>query len=149
MKKIILIFFILFFQINIFAEDKITISGNLEMGTSLAEYNAFLDVKLALNLYFWKFKNITYVGSRTWLIYYHNGEFTGLPYREIYYYGNKASIAGVFVKYEHYCNHVVYSPKIHGNAYDDFNKRWWSNYYGDDLTTISIGYEFELPIWTK
>jgi len=134
---------------------KITVAGKVEMGTDIESYNAFLDVDLGLNIYFWKCRNYTYGGSRTWFVPDWN-ELSGYPFREIYYCGNRFYIAGFFVDFKHFCNHAVKSNHEHshtieynGEKYYTANNKWYSNFWGEDMTTISIGYEFELPVYNS
>lgn len=127
---------------------KITVSGEVELGTDVESYNTFLDVDLGFNFYFWKCHNYTYVGSRTWFVADWQG-LSGYPYREIYYYGNRFYVAGFFIDVQHFCNHPVYSTSIHSKevSWNNPNDDWWSNVWGDTITTISIGYKFELPVY--
>ena len=53
-----------------------------------------------------------------------------------------------FINIYHFCNHAIYSEKIHDSG-ENWNDRWWSNRWGETMTTISIGYEFELPVYNS
>lgn len=132
---------------------KLTLSGEIELGSDIASYNAFADVNAAFNLYFWKCKNSLYGGSTTWMRmdWYKPSAY---PFREIYYYGNRFSLYGFFIDVKHFCNHPVNSKTIHSTTeiFPDgtivkIKDGWWSNYWGETLTTVSIGYEFEFEIW--
>lgn len=121
---------------------KVSVSGRIEVGTDIKSYNTFADIDLGLNIYLWKFKNYSYAGSRTWFIFGQKGSKSGWPYREIYYFGNTLSIKGFFIDVMHFCDHPVsYSTTI--------TKKWWKNNYIESMTTISVGYKFELPIYTN
>jgi hypothetical protein len=132
---------------------KLTLSGEIELGSDIASYNAFADVNAAFNLYFWKCKNSLYGGSTTWIRmdWYKPSAY---PFREIYYYGNRFSLYGFFIDVKHFCNHPVKSNELHstrivinGRDYYTMNEKWYSNFWGETLTTISVGYEFEFDIW--
>ena len=124
----------------------LTLSGEIELGSDIASYNAFADVNAAFNIYFWKCKNSLYGGSTTWMQMDWNKP-SAYPFREIYYYGNRFSIYGFFVDVRHFCNHSVKSNALHTDAYGYENKQWRSNFWGETMTTISVGYEFEFDIW--
>lgn len=130
---------------------KLTLSGEIELGSDIASYNSFADVNAAFNLYFWKCKNSLYGGSTTWMQmdWYKP---TAYPFREIYYYGNRFSLYGFFVDVRHFCNHPVKSNKLHikqlgESNYYTMNEKWYSNFWGETITSISVGYEFEFDIW--
>lgn len=141
MKKLIIIFLLL--SSPLVAGTKVTISGELELGSDVQSYNAFFDVNLGLNVYYWKLKNYTYVGSTTWMVADWNKP-SAYPFREIYYYGNRLSVYGAFIDVKHFCNHAVRSSAIHGDEYE--SKKWRSNFWGETITSISVGYEFELVV---
>lgn len=137
---------------------KLTLSGEIELGSDIASYNAFADVNAAFNLYFWKCKNSLYGGSTTWMQMDWN-EPTAYPFREIYYLGNRFSIYGFFIDVKHFCNHPVKSNELHNSqktywdssgkstTYYSMNSKWYSEFWGETITTVSIGYEFEFDIW--
>lgn len=133
---------------------RLTLSGEIELGSDIASYNAFANVNAAFNLYFWKCKNKLYGGSLTWMQMDWQQP-TAYPFREIYYFGNRFSLYGFFVDVKHFCNHPVKSDALHTMYYTDYNgmtytlnnKRWWSNYWGEAMTTVSVGYEFEFDIY--
>lgn len=144
MKKMIII--ILLLSAPVFAGTKVTISGELELGSDVKSYDAFLDVNLGLNVYWKMIKNYTYVGNTAWMVM-DWGKPSAYPFRNIYYYGNRFSVAGAFIDVKHWCNHAVKSNALHVDAYGYENKEWRSNFWGETITTISIGYEFELPVY--
>lgn len=124
---------------------KITFSGDVALGSDIASYNAFCDMKVGFNIYFWKCKNTLYGGSLTWMQMDWSGA-SAYPFREIYFYGNRFSLVGFYIDVKHFCNHPVYSSKIHGEPMRE-NYKWWSNEWGQTITAISIGYEFEFDVW--
>jgi hypothetical protein len=133
MKKILLIIALLF-AIPIYAETRLTIGGEVQLGSDIESYNSFASIELNFNLYFWKCKNSVYGGYTTWFVMNWN-EFSGHPFRDIYHVGNRFSIYGFFIDVKHFCNHPVVS-----------NRKWQSNFWGENITAISIGYEFEFTI---
>ena len=143
MKTLILIFLLL--SSPAWAT-KVTISGELELGSDVKSYDAFIDVNLGLNVYWKMIKNYTYIGNTAWMVM-DWGKPSAYPFRNIYYYGNRFSVAGAFVDVRHFCNHAVKSTALHVDAYGYENKEWRSNFWGETITTISIGYEFELPVY--
>jgi hypothetical protein len=145
MKTIIIAIMILSCSAAYAIPVRLTLSGEIELGSDIASYNAFADVNAAFNLYFWKCKNSLYGGSTTWMQMDWN-EPSGNPYREIYYIGNRFSIYGFFVDVRHFCNHPVFT-QIHYNRYGYENQKWQSNFWGETITTIAVGYEFEYEIW--
>jgi hypothetical protein len=79
---------------------------------------------------------------------------TGYPFRNIYFYGTRLNIAGFFIDYQHFCNHPVQSTSIHckytkinGIKYYGQTESWYSNFYGETISTVSIGYEFEFDVY--
>lgn len=154
MKSLLLIGLLLL-AIPAYSETKITVFGEAELGHDLLSNMSYADFDLGIRFYFWKCKWDFYGGSLTWF----EMEFpadklvTGYPFREIYKYGSRLSIAGFFIQAEHFCNHAVKSNELHmdkkfGDRYL-MKEKWWSNFWGETMTTISIGYEFEFPIWNK
>ena len=133
---------------------RLTLSGEIELGSDIASYNAFADVNAVFNLYFWKCKNSLYGGSTTWMQMDWNKP-SAYPFRGIYYLGNRFSVYGFFVDVRHFCNHPVKSNQIHcdpwkkinGVKYYAQNEKWYSNFWGETITTVSVGYEFEFEIW--
>jgi len=156
--KTLLLIGVLFLAIPAYSETKITVFGELELGHDLDSNKSYADFDLGIRFYFWKCKWSVYGGSLTWfeLQFPADKLVTGYPFREIYKYGSRFSIAGFFIQAEHFCNHPVKSNNLHSNTivykeieYHSNTQKWWSNFWGETMTTISIGYEFEFPIWTK
>ena len=107
-------------------------------------------------MYFWKCKWTVYGGMRTWYELQIDNEIHGYPFRIIYPIGIEFNIAGFFLKLEHFCNHAVKSNALHSNKYVinggeyyTVQNRWWSNYWGENMTTIQIGFKEEFTIWTN
>ena len=153
MKAIIIALMIMSCSVSYAIPVSLTLSGEIELGSDIASYNAFADVNAAFNIYFWKCKNSLYGGSITWMQMDWNKP-SAYPFREIYYYGNRFSLYGFFIDVRHFCNHPVKSNKLHtetvyryGNKYETANENWYSNFWGETMTTVSVGYEFEFDIW--
>jgi hypothetical protein len=132
----------------------ISIAGQIELGSDAYSYTTFETIDLGLKINFWKCKNYLYIGQTSWMEMDWN-KFSAYPFRIIYYYGNRFSIAGFFIDVRHFCNHPVKSNQIHcyswkeidGIKYYAQNENWYSNFWGETITTISIGYEFEFELW--
>lgn len=152
MKKIALACILVFLCSSAYAIDvKLTLSGEVELGSDVDSYNSFADVNAAFNLYFWKCKISLYGGNLCWLQMDWQKP-SGYPFREIYTYGARFNIAGFFINYQHFCNHPVKSNKLHikqlgKSNYYTMNEKWYSNFWGETITTVSVGYEFEFDIW--
>lgn len=134
---------------------KLTFSGNLEIGSDVDSYNSFFDIQAAFNVYVWKCK-FSFFGSNLSWVRLNWRELSGYPFRNIYSYGGQFEIAGFFIQCSHFCNHPVKSNMLHtdyitfhGEEYYRMNEKWWSNFWGETMTTISIGYEFEFTLYEK
>jgi len=141
----------------------VSIGGETELGTDTESYNSFANIGLNLNLYFSRCKLSLGGGCLTWFMLDLNNTISGYPYRIIYDVNStfmvfvpKNTNSGFFVNVKHFCNHPVKSSMIHNekifNAsnktyYTTENKKWLSNFYGETISTISIGYEFEFSIY--
>lgn len=158
MKKLCIIVTVLLLCTSAYAKIpvRVSIGGETELGTDVESYNSFFDLELNLNVYFWKCKWTTYAGNRVWFVLDFPADklVTGYPFRNIYFYGTRFNIAGFFIDYQHFCNHPVKTSQIHdgyveveGNRFYSLNKKWWSNYWGETLDTISIGCEFEFDVY--
>lgn len=132
----------------------ISIAGQIELGSDAYSYTTFETIDLGLKINFWKCKNYLYIGQTSWMEMDWN-KFSAYPFRIIYYYGNRFSIAGFFIDVRHFCNHPVKSGPLHQWNYIENGttrvfvptQKWWNNYWGETITTISIGYEFEFELW--
>lgn len=81
-----------------------------------------------------------YGGWRTWFSSERSSPVSqGYPFQDIYFLGSRVEYMGIFVDVMHYCNHRVISSDRDGNAI-----RWNNDYYGENLTTISIGVKFDV-----
>lgn len=159
MKKLIIITVLIFAFISIgYAETKkipvrFTLSGEIKLGSDIDSYNAFADLYASLNLYVWKCKFSFFGGNLCWFQMDWNKP-SGYPFRNIYSYGGRFEIAGFFIQAEHFCNHPVKSNQLHtesyyiyGNKYYNENQKWYNNFWGETITTVSVGYTFEFDIW--
>ncbi|GAH69176.1 unnamed protein product, partial [marine sediment metagenome] len=124
MKYIIMILILLFVSSMIFAE----IHGSISIAKHLQEPNANVNIKLNYSFDIFIF-NMKFYGSwLTWFCF--KDSLWAYPFRDIYEIGARVQYKVFFVDMNHFCNHAVY----HGD-----NKRWYSNKWGEDLTTISLG----------
>jgi hypothetical protein len=124
---------------------KLTFGGEIGLGSDLYSYNSFCDIRASINVYVWKCKFTLYGSNLCWMRMDWN-EPAGYPFREIYLYGGRFEISGFFIDYQHFCNHAVRSMQIHENNGEP-NQNWYNNFWGESITTVKVGYEFEFIIW--
>lgn len=127
---VIVVLCVLFFML--FAVKKIypaELHGQVEMGKTLENDWAVMNVQLELHHSIWIFDNVYFGGWETWVI--RNGIFNS-PFKDIYNTGYRIGYKNFYVEIEHYCNHPVYSS---------YNAEWWNvnRRSGNSLSTVSIG----------
>lgn len=142
--------FILFLIIFLFISASSLYSGpfvKFEIGPSLNVDNIYfaqVDIGWILR---WKWlKSTTYGGWLTWSEY--NYPKSARPFTDIYMFGQKINYGRFFLRFQHYCAHVVFSET---KSYIDKNSAithneyvvtpyWWAG----NMETLSVGFEYEL-----
>jgi len=150
MKNTIVIFFVFVF-VFVFCFS-VSYAGpfcSIEIGPSIEGGMYFTDLNAGYRFSFFNIKSESSAGIRTWS-YFKDAQspLQMQPFENIYTIEQKFTYNGFFVRGKHYCAHpsasaAVYYTDINGNTlYNEWKATpdWWMGH----VTTISVGYEFEL-----
>lgn len=141
MKRIILVLMFLIISAPVYAQffARIEVGNALEYGTT-GTYTEDSPNKYVYSdiLFGYRFRclleqEISY-SFRTWAIRSDTCYIKNSPFREIYTGEWKLIYKPFYLKFNHFCNHAVYSAKN-----EDY---WMDNRWGEQMTTISVGFEF-------
>lgn len=130
MKKTLFILVFISTCLNTYAGE---IHGNLEIGKETNVNRYYSQINLNYNFTLWRLKNRIYGGWETWFVV--NDNLSGNPFRDIYTLGYKIQCGIFYGKFEHFCNHPVYSK---------YNENWFDENLetGGTFNTYTIGIEW-------
>jgi hypothetical protein len=135
--KACIIYFIL--VLSFFLPGSVSYSGTfvrVEAGFAFSDNIYFTDFNIGYRIRFLNIISETYCGTRTWA-YYQRGAINGQPFDDVYSIGQFFRYNGVFIHAKHHCSHRVVSGADQTCANS-------ADYWNGDISTVSIGYEFEL-----
>jgi hypothetical protein len=107
----------------------VELHGYVELGKAFENSWAVAKGQVELHHKVMGFDNMLYGSWETWMVY---RGMTSSPFKDIYGIGYRISYDNIYLQYEHFCNHPVFSS---------YNAEWWVNNRrsGNALTTISVG----------
>ncbi len=133
--KVLFFLFLVFSPSALFAN----LNGKIEIGHNIQKFNenrvSYAFMETGYDFYLLKLRHRFYGSWRTWFYQSSKIIIDNKPFRDIYTIGYKAKYDIVYFKVQHFCNHPVLS---------DYDKKWFSNRWGQSATSFSIGLEWEL-----